>query len=208
MGSSSENSFSFWVVRLWRMALTNSQPPQGSQETFQQVVRERLRQAVRQVLINVLEEEVTTLIGAEPYERCESRRDQRNGHYYRDLETRMGEILDLPVPRTRGRHQSQLFERYHRRREELDTAMAEMFVAGASQARVGEVMETLTGSKPSPSTVWRVFHSLQSEYEQWKSRRLFQRYAYAFADGAGSVRTEYQSLAERLYLWYSCRESI
>lgn len=161
----------------------HSEPPQGSQETFQQVVRERLRQAVRQVLINVLEEEVTTLIGAEPYERCESRRDQRNGHYYRDLETTMGEILDLPVPRTRGRHQSQLFERYHRRREELDTAMAEMFVAGASQARVGEVMETLTGSKPSPSTVSRVFHSLQSEYEQWKSRRLSQRYAYAFADG-------------------------
>lgn len=161
----------------------DSEPPKGSQETFQQVVRERLRQAVRQVLINVLEEEVTTLIGAEPYERCESRRDQRNGHYYRDLETTMGEILDLPVPRTRGGHQSQLFERYHRRREELDTAMAEMFVAGTSQARVGEVMETLTGSKPSPSTVSRVFHSLQSEYEQWKSRRLSQRYAYAFADG-------------------------
>ena len=61
--------------------------------------------------------------------------------------------------------------------------MAERFVAGASQARVGEVMETLTGSKPSPSTVSRVFHSLQSEYEQWKSRRLSQRSAYAFADG-------------------------
>lgn len=161
----------------------DSEPPKGSQETFQQVVRERLRQAVRQVLINVLEEEVTALIGAGPYERSESRRDQRNGHYCRDLETTVGEILDLPVPRTRGGHQTQVFGRYHRRRDELDAAMAEMFVGGVSQVKVGEVVETLTGSRPSPSTVSRVFHSLESEYDQWKNRQLASRYEYAFADG-------------------------
>lgn len=161
----------------------DSEPPKGSQETFQQVVRERLRQAVRQVLINVLEEEVTALIGAGPYERSESRRDQRNGHYCRDLETTVGEILDLPVPRTRGGHQTQVFGRYHRRRDELDAAMAEMFVGGVSQVKVGEVVETLTGSRPSPSTVSRVFHSLASEYDQWKNRQLASRYEYAFADG-------------------------
>jgi putative transposase len=44
-------------------------------------------------------------------------------------------------------------------------------------------METLTGSHPSPSTVSRVFHTLEAEYEQWKSRSLCERYAYAFADG-------------------------
>ena len=161
----------------------DSEPPKGSQETFQQVVRERLRQAVRQVLINVLEEEVTALIGAGPYERSESRRDQRNGHYCRDLETTVGEILDLPVPRTRGGHQTQVFGRYHRRRDELDAAMAEMFVGGVSQVKVGEVVETLTGSRPSPSTVSRVFHSLESEYDQWKKRQLASRYEDAFADG-------------------------
>jgi transposase-like protein len=51
----------------------------GSQEAFQQIVKERLRQAVRIALISVLEEEVTAFIGAEPYERNEQRRDQRNG---------------------------------------------------------------------------------------------------------------------------------
>ncbi len=35
----------------------------------------------------------------------------------------MGQILDLPVSRTRGGHCSQLFERYHRRRDELDTVI-------------------------------------------------------------------------------------
>lgn len=155
----------------------------GSQEAFEVMVKERLRYAVRMALISVLEEEVTAFIGAKPYERSAERRDQRNGHYTRDLETTVGHIADLPVPRTRGGHQTQLFERYHRRRDELDSAIAEMFVKGVSTEKVGEVMETLTGSQPSASTVSRVFHTLEGEYEQWKQRQLAESYAYAFADG-------------------------
>lgn len=155
----------------------------GSQEALEKLLQERLRQAVRIALISVLEEEVTAFIGALPYERKEQRRDQRNGHYTRDLETSMEQIEDLPVPRTRGGYHTQLFERYHRRRDELDTSMAEMFVDGVSMAKVGQVVETLTGSKPSASTASRVFHTLESEYREWKQRQLEERYAYAFADG-------------------------
>jgi transposase-like protein len=154
-----------------------------SQETFQQFVRERLREAVRTALMSILEEEVTAFIGVAPYERGEERRDHRNGYYSRNLETTVGQIPDLPVPRTRGGYQTQLFERYHRRREELDGAIGEMFVKGVSQGQVGQVMETLTGSHPSPSTVSRVFHTLETEYEQWKNRPLCEHYSYAFADG-------------------------
>ncbi len=155
----------------------------GSQETFEQMLHERLREAVRIALITVLEEEVTAFIGALPYERNEQRHDQRNGHYTRNLETSVGQIADLPIPRTRGGYHTQMFERYHRRRDELDTAIAQMFVDGVSMAKVGHVVETLTGSKPSASTVSRVFHTLESEYREWKQRRLEERYAYAFADG-------------------------
>src|SRR5205085_3372835 len=61
--------------------------------------------------------------------------------------------------------------------------IGEMFIGGVSMTRVGEVIETLTGTKPSASTVSRVFHRLESEYEQWKMRTLAERYVYAFADG-------------------------
>jgi transposase-like protein len=63
------------------------------------------------------------------------------------------------MPRTRAGYQTQLFERYHRRRPDLDQTIGEMFIGGVSTARVGEVVETLTGSKPSASTVSRVFHT-------------------------------------------------
>src|SRR5260221_14414097 len=167
------------------MALTEktNEALTGSQATFEQMLQDRLRQAVRVALITVLEEEVSAFIGALPYERTQQRRDQRNGHYTRDLDTSIGRIEDLPVPRTRGGYHTQLFERYHRRRDELDTAIAEMFVDGVSMAKVGQVVETLTGSKPSASTVSRVFHTLESEYREWKQRPLEERYAYAFADG-------------------------
>jgi putative transposase len=130
------------------MALTEktNEALTGSQEAFEQMLQDRLWQAVRVALITVLEEEVTAFIGALPYERNEQRRDQRNGHYTRDLETTMGLIADLPVPRTRRGYQTQVFERYHRRREELDTAIGAVFIGGVSTARVGQVIETLTGS--------------------------------------------------------------
>ena len=155
----------------------------GSQEQFEALLQEQLRQAVRLAFISVLNAEVDAFIGALPYERSEQRRDQRNGHYTRNLETTMGQITDLPVPRTRGGYHTQLFERYQRRRDELDQAISQMFVKGLSTRQVGQVVETLTGSKPSPSTVSRVFHTLEAEYAQWKTRQLEEHYAYAFADG-------------------------
>ena len=54
----------------------------GSQEAFEQLVKERLRQAVRVALISVLEEEVTAFIGVHPYEpsRAASRSTQWTLH--------------------------------------------------------------------------------------------------------------------------------
>jgi transposase-like protein len=154
-----------------------------SQVSFEAMVREKLQQAVRTALMSVLEAEVDAFIGAVRDEHNEQRRDYRNGHYTRGLDTSLGHISDLPVPRTRAGYQTQLFERYHRRRSDLDQSIGEMFIGGVSMTRVGEVVETLTGTKPSASTVSRVFHTLESEYEQWKTRKLAERYVYAFADG-------------------------
>jgi putative transposase len=161
----------------------DTQDENESQANFEVMVREKLQQAVRTALISVLEEEVDAFIGAARYERSDQRQDYRNGHYARSLDTSMGHIDDLPVPRTRAGYQTQVFERYHRRRTDLDQTIGEMFIGGVSMTRVGEVVETLTGTKPSASTVSRVFHTLESEYEQWKTRKLAERYVYAFADG-------------------------
>jgi transposase-like protein len=142
-----------------------------------------MRLSIKYTLIEVLEEEIEAFINAAPYQRTSQRRDYRNGHYERDLGTTVGEIEDLPVPRTRDGFRTELFERYQRRQAELDEAICEMFVKGVSTAQVGDVLETLTGTHPSPSTISRVFHSLEDEFESWKKRSLQAHYLYAFADG-------------------------
>jgi putative transposase len=152
-------------------------------QEFQTMLHEQMRLAVRYTLIAVLEEEVEAFIGAGRYERSDQRRDQRNGTYARNLGTSVGQIEDLPVPRTRKGFRTQVFDRYQRRRAELDRGIGEMFVKGVSTTQVGQVMEALTEIKPSPSTVSRVFHTLDGEFAAWKQRPLEAHYVYAFADG-------------------------
>jgi putative transposase len=161
----------------------NTLSSQERQATIQELVQERMLLAIRYTLITILEEEVDQFIQAALYQRTPQRRDYRNGHYERDLVTSMGEVEDLSVPRTRQGFRTQLFERYQRRQTELDETICEMFVQGVSTSKVGDVIEALTGAHPSPSTVSRVFHSLETEYESWKQRNLKAHYLYVFADG-------------------------
>jgi len=153
------------------------------QDDFQAMLREQVRLAVRCTLVTILNEEVDAFIGAGRYQRTAQRRDQRNGTYPRSLGTSVGQIDDLPVPRTRKGFRTQVFDRYQRRRAELDQAIGEMFIQGVSTSKVGQVMEALTDIRPSPSTVSRVFHTLDGEYTAWKQRPLDDHYLYAFADG-------------------------
>jgi transposase-like protein len=156
---------------------------ENSQATFQDMLRERMLLAIRATLVATLEEEIEAFVGASFYEHAPQRRDRRNGYYTRNLGTSMGDIKDLPVPRSRKGFHTQLFERYRRRQAELDACMLDMFVSGVSTQKVGEVFEELTGMSPSPSTVSRIFHTLNEEFETWKNRRLASHYLYAFADG-------------------------
>jgi len=153
------------------------------QATIQELLQEKLRLAIKLTLAQTLEEEVEAFVKAEPYQRTEERQDYRNGFYERDLGTSMGVIEDLSVPRTRKGFRTEIFERYQRRQAELDESICQMFVQGVSTEKVGQIIETLSGAHPSASTVSRVFHTLEEEFEGWKKRSLQEHYLYVFADG-------------------------
>lgn len=159
------------------------------QAAIHELLQEQMRLKIRLTFITVLEEEVNGFIQAALYQRTPERQDYRNGHYERDLVPTSGKIEDFPVPRTRGGFHTQLFEHYQCRQAELDEAICDMFVQGVSTSKVGEVVAALTGNHPSPSTVSRVFHTLEGEFEGWKTRPLQAHYLYAFAD----VKDEFRS---------------
>ena len=77
---------------------------------------QRIRERVKAVIEQVLEEEMTEHLAA-GYEGTPSRRGERNGHYTRDLITPAGRIAQLRVPRDReGTFLTEAFARYKRTR--------------------------------------------------------------------------------------------
>lgn len=154
-----------------------------SQTEFHTALRQSMQQAVRATFVAILEEELTQFIQAQPYERSPLRRDRRNGTYTRDLDTTVGRLSDLAVPRTRQGFQTQVFERYQRRQRAVDETIGEMFIQGVSTAQVGQVLKHLNGLEPNANVVSRVFHKLEDEFAQWQKRPLAAHYRYCFADG-------------------------
>jgi putative transposase len=119
------------------------------QQTFQQYVRALARVGLRIVLEGVMREELDALIGAGWGESSPNRKGYRNGSYTRDLVTTSGRMEDLKVPRDReGQFHTQVFERYRRYEPQIAQGLTEMFVAGVSTHKVGEVAQTLMGAAP------------------------------------------------------------
>ena len=155
-----------------------------SQAELHAYIDDRMRQVVRILFEHVLEEDLTAMLQAAPYERNGMRLGQRNGSYTRDLVTKFGRIVDLRVPRERaGRFRTKLFDRYKRRVKEIDTAIRDMFINGISTRKVGAITELLLETAPSASTVSRVFHTLEAECDAWRERPLDAHYLYIFLDG-------------------------
>jgi transposase-like protein len=60
-----------------------TQQQDGSQAEIHDLLRQKLQEAVRFTLIEILEAEVEAYVGAGRYERDVGRRDYRNGHLSR-----------------------------------------------------------------------------------------------------------------------------
>jgi putative transposase len=172
------------------------------QKTFVDLLMDRLRAAARATFETVMEEELTHYLSALPYQRSQERQGQRNGHYSRRLGTGFG-VVELDVPRSRdGSYQTQVFERYQRRQSQIDQAISAMFVHGVSTRDVSTIVEGCLDQPLSASTVSRVFHELESEYQAWKEAPLQSHYRYLYLDG-GYVKIRYADQVERIALLFA-----
>jgi len=141
-----------------------------------------LKALLRHTIQQVLEEELTAFLKAEPYTRTEERRGYRNGYKPRTLKTRIGR-LELMVPKDReGRFQTELFEKYQRNEKALVLAIIEMYVQGVSTRKVKKITEELCGLEISKSQVSTLAKGLDKEVQQWRMSSLTKRYPYLVVD--------------------------
>jgi putative transposase len=123
-----------------------SSPLLPEQQEFHQHLRALAQSAVRTVLELVMREELDAFIGAAWGECSPQRKGYRNGTYTRDLVTSTGRLEEINVPRDRaGQFHTQAFERYRSSEPHIAEGLTQMFVAGTSTHKVGEVAQTLMG---------------------------------------------------------------
>jgi putative transposase len=139
---------------------------------------------VKNLLEDALECELLEQLQARWYERHPDRVDYRNGYRRRSLQTRLGLIQDLRVPRSReGAYQSHILPRYGRFEASVEHLVRETFLAGVSSRRVGEVMEPLMGGPVSAGTVSRITKTLDTAVRRFHERPLSDDVQYLFLDG-------------------------
>src|SRR5436305_11925494 len=158
--------------------------------TIQQVVRKVLldehadviREAVKAVAAEMMELEVSELIGAGRGERRpEDRATHRNGYRARRCDTRAGE-LELQIPKVRqGSYFPSFLEPRRRSEQALVAVVQQAYVCGVSTRRVDQLVESL-GLRISRSEVSRICEGLDEQVQAFRTRPLEGRYPYLFLD--------------------------
>ncbi len=142
-----------------------------------------VRKSVEETLNELLDNEAEELTGASKYERNESRKGYRSGHYTRNLTTTSGNVK-LSVPKLKGiPFETAIIERYRRRESSVEEALIEMYLAGVSVRRVEDISEALWGSRVSASTISDLNQKAYVHIEEWRQRPLSGRYPYIYIDG-------------------------
>jgi len=155
------------------------------EEVVRQVLRDEhgdvIRESVRAVAQELMEAEISELIGAQHGERTEDRATHRNGYRPRRWDTRAGEI-ELQIPKMRqGSYFPSFLAPRKRSEQALVSVVQQAYVCGVSTRRVDQLVESL-GLRISKSEVSRIAGLLDEQVQAFRERPLEGRYPYVFVD--------------------------
>jgi transposase-like protein len=159
-------------------------PNERFDQDLKRDIEARVREGVKAVLEEVLQEEMTEHLEAGYRELTPTRRGERNGHYTRNLVTPAGKIERLQVPRDReGAFVTELFERYKRMTGDVEEAVLEMYLSGISVRKIAGVTEALSRVKVGKDAVSRIAFRLEEQQREWRERSLEEKeYPYLYLD--------------------------
>jgi transposase-like protein len=168
-----------------------------------------LRESVRLVVQELMELEVSELIGAAHGERNpDGRLTQRKGYRPRQWDTRAGMIeLEIPKLRRGSYFPHGLLEPRKRGEQALLSVVQQAYVCGVSTRRVDQLVESL-GLRISRSEVSRICGLLDEQVDAFRRRPLEGDYPYLWLDGkAEKVRDGGRVVNECVVIAYGVHES-
>src|SRR3954453_1010327 len=147
-------------------------------------VEDRVRTAAQTIYQALIDAELTSVIGAGPWERSPERTTQRNGSRPRTLSTTAGD-LELRIPKLRvGSFFPSLLERRRRVDQALFAVVMEAYLHGVSTRKVDDLVKALGADTGiSKSEVSRICADLDEEVSAFRDRSLAeQAFPYVFLD--------------------------
>ena len=159
-------------------------PKKEFEQAVKQDVEARVREGVKAVLEEVLQEEMTQHLDAGYRELTPTRKGERNGHYRRNLVTPAGRIERIEVPRDReGEFVTEVFESYKRMTGDMEQAILEMYLSGISSRKIAGVTDSLSKVKVGKDAVSRIASRLEEKQKAWRERTLEEKeYPYLYLD--------------------------
>jgi putative transposase len=141
-----------------------------------------LREGVRILAQALMETEVSSQIGAGPYERSSTRSAYRNGYRTRTWDTRVGTI-ELKIPKvTAGTYFPSLLEPRRRAEKALHAVIVEAYVKGISTRKVDDLVRALGMDGISRSEVSRICKVLDEDVKGFLARPIEGVYPYLWLD--------------------------
>ena len=167
-------------LHLWWQEVKEN--PEGVLENPRQVIQ----QLLRITLETSMEELRRRITHADWYEHTPQRRDYRCGFSVKDWSTDLGLIERIRIPRTRHTGtglSAQIRQAYRKNKAQVHQLLREIFLAGASTQRTGELAQALLGRKYSAAYVSQATKKLDQAVGDYHRRRLADRFVYLFFDG-------------------------
>ena len=171
------------------------------QKNLSEDLEQKVEREITEYLNKTLGIEADLQLGVGWYERTLRRIDYRTGYRYRTVITPKG-MYRLKVPRARETSlRFSVFNRYERLWERVNEMLRDIFLAGCSTRRTGEVLEVLLGTRVSAQTVSRAVAELTPLVERFHRRGLADNYRFLFLDGVTqSVRVGSGKARKKLVL--------
>jgi len=167
-------------------------------------IKRHTRSLLKDTMQICMQEEMSEYTQRHKYQRAESILDYRNGYYYRNLDTELGPINELKVPRSRsGLFRTKVFQYYQRRQQAVNEAICNAFLSGISTRDTAGALKPLLESSFSASCVSRVTKSLNIKVEVFHKRELLDEYQFLFLDGITlKVKTSLRAVKKLILVAY------
>lgn len=145
--------------------------------------RPMAREALKRILEEKVEEELTAYVGREWYARRDAGSEPlyRNGSVERTLYTELGPVV-LKLGRLRKAIESKVLFRYARRPVHVTRLVLACFLLGMSTRKAAKALSMMLGGGLSHQTVSNISKVLDREVEKYHARKLANKYRFLYFD--------------------------